>query len=132
MRAMPAWVRYSLFPAAVALAALFIVLPRTGADATIKFLGKEGSFHVSPTVLRVQPGARVGFENDTRFTHTATCGSCPKDAWDAGDIQPGETVYLTFDEAGSFTYVDRYNTGVIGQLVVGSEESSASPSVSAS
>jgi len=132
MRAMPNWIRYSLLPAALALAALFIVLPRTGADETIKFLGTQGSIRVSPATARVPLGARVSFENDTRVTHTATCGSCPKDAWDTGDVQPGATVLLTFDQPGSYTYVDRYDTTVLGQLVVGNVSSSASPSASAS
>ncbi len=130
MRAMPNWVRYSLLPAAIALAALFIVLPRTGADVTIKFLGSDPNFRLQPTTLRVEPGARVAFENDTRVTHTATCGTCAKDAWDTGDVQPGATVFLTFDDEGSFTYVCRYHTNLIGQLVVGGAE--ASPSASPS
>jgi len=132
MRAMPNWIRYSLLPFAIALAALFIVLPRTGGDATIKFLGKEGSFRLSPASLTVQPGARVAFENDTKFTHTATCGTCSKDAWDTGDIQPGQTVFLTFDTAGTYTYVCRYHTSLVGQLAVGTAASGASPSPSAS
>jgi plastocyanin len=132
MRAMPNWVRYSLLPAAIALSALFIVLPSTAADATIKFLGKDPGFRLSPTSLHVERGARVAFENDTRTTHTATCGSCPKDAWDTGDIQPGQTVFLTFDKEGTFTYVCRYHTNLIGQLVVGNPEASPSPSPSPS
>jgi plastocyanin len=134
MRAMPNWVRYSLLPAAIALSALFIVLPRTGADTTIKFLGRDPNFRLQPTTLHVEPGARLSFENDTRTTHTATCGSCETDAWDTGDIQPGATVFLTFDEPASFIFVCRYHTNLIGQLVVGTPQasSSASPSVSAS
>ena len=131
MRAMPGWVRYSLLPAAIALAALFLVLPRTGGDTTIKFLGTEGSFRLAPASLHVEPGALIAFENDTRFTHTATCGTCTKDAWDTGDIQPGATVFLTFDQAGSFTFVCRYHTELVGQLGVGTAaSSSASPAAS--
>src|SRR5438270_9927192 len=65
---MPRWIRYSLFPAAVALAALFIALPQTGADTTIKIVNRGGTPTYSPSVLSVKSGARIAFENDTRQT----------------------------------------------------------------
>ena len=128
---MPRWIRYSLFPAAVAFAALFIVLPQTGADATIKMVNISGTPTYTPSVLSVKAGARIAFENDTRQTQTATCLSCsPKTNWDSGDIQPGQTVFVTLpDGASAFDYASRYDEALQGRLLAGvTEEASPSPS----
>lgn len=132
---MPRWIRYSLFPAAVAFAALFIVLPQTGADATIKIVSRGGTASYSRSVLSVSAGARVAFENDTRQTQTATCITCTaKTIWDSGDIQPGQTVFLTLpDVSAVFDYGSRYDDALQGRLLAGvSEQASASPSPTAS
>jgi len=131
---MPRWIRYSLFPAAVAFAALFIALPQTGAT-TIKIVNKGGTPTFSPTSLSVKAGARVAFENDTRETQTATCLNCPaKATWDSGDIQPGQTVFVELPAAPSaFDYASRYGEGLQGTLLAGvSEEAPPSPSPSGS
>ena len=130
---MPRWVRYSLFPAAVAFAALFIVLPQTGADATIKIRTVSGSASYSPATRTVKAGARVAFENDSRETQTATCLNCSaRTAWDSGDIQPGQTMFVTLpDAAAEFIYGSNYNQGLQGRLLAGvTAEPSPSPSAS--
>jgi len=132
---MPRWVRYSLFPAAIAFSALFIVLPQTGADATIKITGSAASPTFSPSVRSVGPGARVAFENDTRATQTATCLSCAeRTSWDSGDIQPGQTAFVTLPAVrGEFEYGSRYDQQLTGRLLAGvSSEASPSPSASGS
>jgi len=132
---MPRWIRYSLFPAAVAFAALFIVLPQTGADSTIKIVNRSGAPTYTPSVLSVKAGARVAFENDTRQTQTATCLNCSSKAnWDSGDIQPGQTVFVTLPAgATAFVYASRYDEALQGRLLAGvTEEASPSPSPSAS
>jgi plastocyanin len=132
---MPRWIRYSLFPAAVALAALFIVLPQTGADATIKIVNQGGTPAFSPSTRSVKRGARIAFENDTRQTETASCLNCPPTtSWDSGDIQPGQTVFVTLpDIAVTFDFASRYAEALQGRLLAGvSEESSPSPSPAAS
>ena len=128
---MPRWVRYSLFPAAVAFAALFIVLPQTGADATIKIVNRGGALALSPSVRSVEAGARVAFENDTRETQTATCLNCSaRTTWDSGDIQPGQTVFVTLpDTATEFIYGSSYNQALQGRLLAGvTSEPTPSPS----
>ncbi len=132
---MPRWIRFSLFPAAVAFAALFIALPQTGADTTIKIVNRSGTPTLTPSVLSVKAGARVAFENDTRQTQTATCLNCStKAAWDSGDIQPGQTVFVTLpDEAAAFDFASRYDEVLQGKLLAGvTEEASTSPSPAAS
>jgi plastocyanin len=128
---MPRWIRYSLLPAAIALSAFFAVLPRTGAALTIKIVGSDRAPRFSPAITTVDPGARIGFENDTKATHTATCATCKSDAWDTGDIQPGQTVFVTIQTEGAYDYVSRYDqaTGLAGRLTVGA---AGSPSPSAS
>jgi plastocyanin len=120
-----------LFPAAVAFAALFIVLPQTGADSTIKIVTKGGSPAFSPIVASVRAGARIAFENDTRETETATCATCSaRSEWDSGDIQPGQTVFVTLP-AGSaeYDYGSRYDGSLQGRLLAGvSAGTSPSPS----
>jgi plastocyanin len=129
---MPRWIRYSLFPAAIAFSALFIVLPQTGADVTIKIVGPPTAPRFQPTIASVKPGARIAFENDTRVTETATCLTCAAGAWDSGDIQPGQTVFLVIPAArGIFDYGSRYDQNLVGRLLVGvTAEASPSPSSS--
>jgi plastocyanin len=132
---MPRWIRYSLFPAAVAFAALFIALPQTGADTTIKIVSTSGVPAYTPGTFSVKAGARVAFENDTRQTQTATCLNCtPKATWDSGDIQPGQTVFVTLpDVATAFDFASRYDEALQGRLLAGvTEEASPSPSPAAS
>lgn len=128
---MPRWIRYSLFPAAIAFSALFIVLPQTGADVTIKIVGSPTAPRFQPAVASVKPGARIAFENDTRATETVTCINCAAaNAWDSGDIQPGQTVFVTLPRTpGQFDYGSRYDQNLIGRLLVGvGAEVSPSPS----
>ena len=129
---MPRWIRYSLFPAAIAFAALFIVLPQTGASSTIKIEGSVTSPRYVPAIASVKPGARIAFENDTRATQTATCLTCGPGGWDSGDIQPSQTVFVTIPKAaGAFDYGSRYDQNLTGRLLVGvSAETSPSPSAS--
>jgi plastocyanin len=129
---MPRWIRYSLFPAAIAFSALFIVLPATGADVTIKIVGPATAPRFQPTIAPVKPGTRIAFENDTRATQTATCLTCTANPWDTGDIQPGQTVFLVIPTArGIFDYGSRYDQNLIGRLLAGvAAEASPSPSAS--
>jgi plastocyanin len=129
---MPRWIRYSLFPAAIAFSALFIVLPQTGADVTIKIVGPATAPRFQPVIASVKPGARIAFENDARATETATCLTCAATPWDSGDIQPGQTVFLVIPVTrGAFDYGSRYDQNLIGRLLVGvTAEASPSPSTS--
>jgi len=111
--------RFSIVPAAAALAALFIVLPQGGADAEVGMTGTAEAWVFSPASVEIEPGDRVAFINETSVTHSATCEGCP---WDAGDVQPGETVMVTFDEEVSSRFFCRYHgagQGMVGQLLVG-------------
>lgn len=111
--------RSLIAPAVVALAALFIVLPRGGADAEVTIVDAGEAWAFSPASVSVEAAARVAFVNETDVTHTATCQGCP---WDSGDIQPGQTAMLTFDDEVASSFFCRYHgasQGMEGQLVVG-------------
>ena len=111
-----------------AFAAFFMVIPQRGFDRTVVMLdapglarsiGAEEAWSFEPANLEVEPGARIAFRNDSTITHTATCSGCP---WDTGDVQPGQTKFLTFDTDAEYQYFCRYHgqqLGMIGTLVVG-------------
>lgn len=122
--------RVSLAPVAVAFAALFIVLPQRGADLEVRIAATGDAFAFQPDRVEAQPGDRIAFVNPTRSTHTATCIGCP---WDSGDIAPGQTVFLTFDETASYRFFCRYHGAthdLVGVLMVGDAPPPASPTPS--
>jgi plastocyanin len=131
-------VRVSILPVVGGLAALFLVLPHTGADAKIAMTGPEGEWTFSPDELRAEPGARVAFTNRTHITHTATCASFEGDpspcTWDTGDVQPGQTVFVTLPDAdATYSFGCRYharNFGMAGRLITGAGSSVPVPSPS--
>lgn len=109
--------RVSILPAVAALAALFIVLPITGANATVVIAGTAPEWRYEPTQATIAVGERFAFRNETGVTHTADCVGCP---WRSGDIQPGQTTFLPFEEDASFEYRCRYHPEVlVGRLTVG-------------
>lgn len=126
-------VRFSILPAVGALAAFFMVLPQTGGDATVEMVRARGSWRFDPQEIRVDLGERIAFVNDSSVTHTATCTSCAGDAWDTGDVQPGQTKLLAFEETKSYLFACRYHgqvQGMTGQLTVGDAPPPPSPSPS--
>ena len=61
-------------------------------------------FAFAPTPIEVSVGDSVVWENTHTQPHTSS-GNGDQD-WDTGPIQPGETSdAVTFDEAGTFTYL---------------------------
>ncbi len=61
-------------------------------------------FAYDPDPLEVTAGAAVTFTNEDSAVHTATSkGDVPKD-FDTGELAPGDSKEITFDEAGTYTY----------------------------
>ena len=109
--------KVSILPAVAALAALFIVLPTRSGDATVAIAGAGGEWRFEPAQVTIASGQLVAFRNETRVTHTADCVGCP---WRSGDIQPGQTRLVAFDEDATFEYRCRYHPDVlVGRLTVG-------------
>jgi plastocyanin len=120
--------RYSIIPTVAALAALFIVLPKTGAGAEVTMIGDTGAWRFEPAALEVEPGARVAFVNETGATHTADCVGCP---WSTGDVQPEQTRTVVFRTEGVYPFGCRYHPDLMtGTLIVGTPPPGSSPSPS--
>ena len=122
-------------PALACLAVFFMALPQTGARTTIHLVRAHGGSAIRPATIQVDPGARLALVNDTTTTHAIFCASCPKGAtFDTGDIQPGQTRFVTVDKEGSYDLRDRYAQEMSASLTVGaaSAQSSGSPSPSPS
>ena len=66
-----------------------------------------------PGVLQIEAGQTVTFYNDDDKEHTATGSD-----WDTGDLHPGDTAEVTFDEPGSFAYSCQYHPVMMGTIEV--------------
>jgi hypothetical protein len=76
-------------------------------------------FH--PDASEIPAGATVTWVNDGRNAHTVTADD---GSFDSGEIPPGRTFTLTFDEPTSVAYYCRYHSapgglGMSGRLVIG-------------
>lgn len=98
-------VRVTLVPLVVAFGALFVILPRTGGDATLRMTGTAGSYAFSPEDLEVDAGARIRLVNDSDATHSVTALS---DGFDVV-VQPGASTFLSPDEEGRFDFFCRFH-----------------------
>lgn len=106
----------SSIPVIAALAAFFLVLPRGGADVTVRIVPDEAVWTFAPAQAEAPAGGRVAFRNLTDVTHTADCIECP---WRSGDVAPGEIVFVPVGAAGAYTYQCRYHGEVMrGELTV--------------
>lgn len=116
---MPRTVKLTVVPVLGALAVFFMVLPQRGADATVRISGPAGAWAFAPAEVRIDPGERIAFDNDSKVTHSVTCVS--DDCFDLGDIQPAQVKFLTVEEVGVYEYVCRYHgrQGMSGRILVG-------------
>ena len=115
----------SAIPVAAAFAAFFLVLPKTGADMTVLMQGETAPYRYDQVSIEVEPGTRIAFTNDSSVTHTADCVDCP---WSTGDVQPGETAYVTFSSDLRAQFRCRYHPAeMAGSIVVGNPPAAPSP-----
>lgn len=62
-------------------------------------------FKYDPDPIEVEAGTAVKFTNEDDAPHTATSsGDVPKD-FDTGNLEKGDSKDVTFDEAGTYTYI---------------------------
>ena len=75
-----------------------------------------------PQTLRVEPGDEVMWVNahnmPVRITNDANAGSSM--VFDSGVIDRGERYSVTFDNNGTFTYIDQMHPWATGTIIVGS------------
>jgi plastocyanin len=112
-------VRVTLVPLVVAVAAFFVLLPRTGGDSTIRMEGAvEDAYRFAPDQLSVATQARIRIVNDSDATHTITSID---EAFDL-ELQPGESGFIAPEGTGSFEFFCRFHGatgGMTGTLTVG-------------
>jgi plastocyanin len=70
----------------------------------------------NPDPLNIAPGTTVKFENKDTVAHTATADN---DVFDTNRLEPGESMEVYFEGAGTVTYHDDLHTDLKGTIVVG-------------
>jgi len=75
---------------------------------------RVGDFAFEPADLRVAVGTTVTWTNDHDQPHTATSAG----NFDTGAIQPGESKTVTFDRAGTFSYICSFHPFMTGTVTV--------------
>jgi plastocyanin len=58
------------------------------------------SYVFEPETIEVDAGATVTWRNEDRFTHTVQV-----EGQEDHEVEPGESVSITFDEPGTYAYV---------------------------
>lgn len=72
-----------------------------------------------PKNLAVEAGTTVRWTNsDAEILHTVTKVSGPGEAFDSGNVYPGETYERRFDEPGRIDYVCVLHDGQAGSITV--------------
>jgi len=93
-------------------------------------IGRANQFE--PAVLTIPKGARVTWQNQSLYPHSATCdpavasgevhGKIPSggEKWDSGALYPGQKWSHTFDTPGDYVYISRFDEkgSVIGTITV--------------
>jgi plastocyanin len=116
----------------VGLGGLGLLAAACGAETRPVVVEMTGLDRFNPGALTVRPATRVVWKNSGTIPHTATCqpGAASQaglsrlpsgaQAWDSGDVYPGQTWSHTFETAGTYVYVDRYDTagGMVGTITV--------------
>ena len=80
----------------------------------------------SPDRLNIAPGTTVKFENKDTVAHTATADN---EVFDTNKLEPGESMEVYFEGAGTVTYHDDLHPEMQGSIVVGEDvgEEAAAP-----
>jgi plastocyanin len=82
------------------------------ADSTISLVGSM----FDPIVATVKVGTEVTFTNTDSVAHTVTIPNASVDVV----VQPGGSTKVTFSAAGTYDYVDRFDTALrmVGRIIV--------------
>jgi plastocyanin len=72
------------------------------------------SYRFDPGTIEIERGDTVTWTNEDNFTHTVQVDGQPDH-----EVEPGESVQITFDEAGRFHYVcTLHSRDMEGEVVV--------------
>jgi quinohemoprotein ethanol dehydrogenase len=72
-------------------------------------------YRYGPGRIRIKVGTTVTWKNIGDLPHTATG---EKLDWDTGDINPGESKSITFNEPGNYYYICKPHPWMYGQVIV--------------
>jgi alcohol dehydrogenase (cytochrome c) len=72
-------------------------------------------YRYGPGRIRIKAGTTVTWTNSGDLPHTATG---EKLDWDTGDINPGESKSVTFNEPGNYYYICKPHPWMYGQIIV--------------
>ena len=90
------------------------VAPTGSASANEATVG-IADFTFTPATVNIPVGGSVVWTNNDKQQHTATSAG----NFDAGAIQPGTSMTVVFNTAGSFTYICSFHPFMTGTVVVG-------------
>ena len=96
--------------AGIALALAVVVVPVLAADRTVTIEG----FVFSPKTVSVNVGDTVTWRNDDSTAHTAT----DPGRFDTGNIGAGGAKSVTFNAAGTYSYICAIHPAMTGTVVV--------------
>ena len=72
------------------------------------------SYRFEPDVIKISPGQTVTWTNDDNFTHTVRI-----DGRADHEVEPGDSVSITFDQPGTYHYVCRlHRHDMDGEVIV--------------
>jgi plastocyanin len=72
------------------------------------------SYRFDPKTIEIDAGQTVTWRNEDNFTHTVQVDGQPDHK-----VEPGESVSITFDEAGTYHYVCRlHSRDMDGDVIV--------------
>jgi plastocyanin len=72
-------------------------------------------FAFSPDTIEITAGTTVTWTNNDSAPHTVTSDD---GAFDSGDLAQGDSVSLTFNEPGTYTYHCTYHPNMVGTIIV--------------
>lgn len=72
------------------------------------------AFKYRPGTLHVKAGAKVKFQNESSYTHTAT----DKGTFDTGHIKPGASKLVKFAKKGTYVFHCEIHPFMTGKVVV--------------
>jgi LPXTG-motif cell wall-anchored protein len=75
-------------------------------------------FAFSPATLTIPVGTTVKITNTGDATHTWSSDPGATQHWDSGDIEPGSSFSVTFNQAGRFGYHCNIHSFMTGTIVV--------------
>jgi plastocyanin len=72
------------------------------------------SYRFDPKTIEIEAGATVTWTNDDNFTHTVQV-----DGREDNEVEPGDSVSITFDTPGTYHYVCRlHRHDMDGEVIV--------------